>query len=177
MNISLLTLDFETCFAAVHEAIAWEQRSVTVYGKTHPQPRLTKWYGEVPYCYSGLRWEPAPMPALLDRIRQVVERQAGAKFNSVLCNLYRDGQDSVGWHADDEPLFGGDPVVGSVSYGAPRLFKLRRNDKTASRDIILLDSQLLVMGRSIQKDWQHCIPKTAQAVGPRINLTFRQIVL
>jgi len=157
-------------------AIEWAQRSVRVFGKVHPQPRLTRWYGEAPYKYSGLMWEPSQMPAIVETICAQVERLTGERFNSVLCNLYRDGSDSVGWHADDEPVFGGDPVVASVTIGAARLFKLRRNDGAASQDVMLGDGSLFVMGRGVQRDWKHSIPKTAKPCGERINLTFRQTV-
>lgn len=164
-------------FAQLQEAIEFEQRSVRVFGKTHPQPRLTKWYGEVPYSYSGLTWPVAPMPALLDRIRQRLEARLGEQFNSVLCNLYRDGSDCVGWHSDNEAIFGGDPCVASLSYGAARTFKLREKaDHTNRSDIRVVDSTLIFMGWGVQSTWEHSVPRTKRPVGPRINLTFRQTV-
>lgn len=177
MNITLLPLGIIVAYEHVKAAIAWEQRSVTVYGKTYPQPRLTKWYGDAPYVYSGLAWEPAPMPALLQTIKARVETLAKEPFNSVLCNLYRDGNDSVGWHADDEPIFGGDPVVASVSFGATRVFQLRGNKaKKVERSYNLEDGSLLVMGKGVQPNFKHCLAKTSKPVGPRINLTFRRTV-
>lgn len=179
MNVTLTTIGEPVDFTTLRQAIEWEQRSVTVFGKTHPQPRLTRWYGDVPYVYSGLSWEPAPMPPLVDTIRQKVETIAGERFNSVLCNLYRHGGDSVGWHADDEPIFGGDPIVASVSFGATRTFKVRPNKDRSQHDATsfsLTDGSLLIMGRGIQKHYKHCIPETAQKVGERINLTFRLTV-
>jgi alkylated DNA repair dioxygenase AlkB len=165
-------------YAELRGTIPWVQRSVTVWGKTYPQPRLTRWYGTVPYVYSGLSWEPAPMPPLVDRIRERVELLSGAGFNSVLCNLYRDGQDCVGWHADDEPIFGGDPIVASVSFGAPRTFKLRPNKGKAKDEVsyVLSDGQLFVMGKGVQRAWKHSIPRTEKPCGERINLTFRLTV-
>lgn len=176
MNVKLTSLGEPVEYDGLRDAITWEQRSVTVFGKTHPQPRLTRWYGNVPYVYSGLTWAPARMPALLDRIRERIESVTHERFNSVLCNLYRGGSDGVGWHADDEPVFGGDPVVASVSFGAARTFKLRRNDGADAREYLLTDGSLLVMGCGIQRDWKHSIPKTAKPVGERINLTFRLTV-
>lgn len=159
----------------LREAIDFVQREVTVYGKSHPQPRLTKWYGPVPYRYSGLTWEPCPMPALLEQIRGDMEALAGTPLNSVLCNLYRDGSDCVGWHADDEPIFGGDPVVTSLSFGATRRFKVRsKANLKAVTNFNLTDGSLLIMGRGVQRYYQHSIPRTKKPVGPRINLTFRQ---
>ena len=174
MNVSLSPLGVEVSYPALREEVQWAQREVRVYGKVHPQPRLTRWYGAVPYLYSGLSWEPCPMPALVEAIRLRVEAISGEAFNSCLCNLYRDGSDHVGWHADDEALFGGDPVVGSVSFGATRTFKLRRNDGTEAREFALTDGTLLVMGLGVQRDYKHTIPKTARPVGERINLTFRR---
>lgn len=176
MTFALHAVDLPVDFAEVKGAIAWEQRSVRVYGKLHAQPRLTRWYGDVGYTYSGLPWEAARMPPLVATIRDRVQALTGESFNSVLCNLYRDGRDSVGWHADDEPIFGGDPVVASVSFGAPRLFKLRRNDGTDARDVMLEDRQVLVMHKGTQLAWKHCIPKTAKPCGERINITFRRTI-
>ncbi len=163
-------------YQELRAAIAWAQRSVKVFGQVHPQPRLTRWYGAVPYQYSGLSWEPEPMPAIVDRLRQRVELLAKASFNSALCNLYRDGSDCVGYHADDEPVFGGDPIVASVSFGAARLFKLRRNDGSDKQQFVLGDGTLFIMGRGVQKEWKHSIPKSKKPTGERINLTFRQTV-
>lgn len=178
MDIQLLPLlpDDPVDYATLRSAVEWAQREVTVYGKVYPQPRLTRWYGEVPYKYSGLSWAPRPMPALIASIRQRVEAASGRPFNSCLCNLYRDGSDCVGYHADDEPLFGGDPIVASVSFGATRTFKLRRNDGTDKREFLLSDGQLLIMGRGIQREWKHSIPKSKKPTGERINLTFRLTV-
>ncbi len=173
MNIE--TFDFGTLdFEQLKQSIEFVQRSVVVYGTTYPQPRLTKWYGPVGYAYSGLEWPPAPMPELLQGIQARVETLVGMPFNSVLCNLYRDGSDCVGWHADDEAIFGGDPVVASLSFGATRTFKVRKNDDHSVRqDFELRDGMLLVMGKGVQPGYKHSIPKTKKPVGARINLTFR----
>ena len=121
MNVIHTRAFDSTPLPLVREAIDWQQRSVVVYGKAHPQPRLTRWYGPRPYPYSGLTWPAAPFPGVLLELAEKVSQAAGVRFDSVLCNLYRDGQDCVGWHADDEPLFGPDPVVASLSYGAAGL--------------------------------------------------------
>lgn len=174
-NIQLLgfgSVDFNT----LRSSVDFVQRSVRVYGKEYPQPRLTRWYGPVPYLYSGLRWESSPLPSLLETIRERVETVTGERFNSVLCNLYRGGQDCVSWHADDEPLFGGDPIVASLSFGASRLFKVRhKQDHSQKMDYVLHDGSLLVMGRGVQPSWQHALPRTKAILGERINLTFRQV--
>lgn len=160
-------------FAALRTGIDWQQRTVTVYGKEHPQPRRTRWYGPTAYVYSNLRWEAQAMPTLLENLRQRIEARTGERFNSVLCNLYRDGADCVGWHSDDEPIFGLDPVVASLSFGASRDFQLRSKDKSVRKSYTLTDGSLLVMGRGVQGAWQHSIPRTKKVTGERINLTFR----
>lgn len=162
------------------EAVAWEQRSISLFGKTHPQPRLTAWYGdpEARYAYSGLAWEPKPwLPALAD-LRQRVEAAAGCRFNSVLLNLYRDGRDSMGWHSDDEPELGPAPTIASLSLGAERRFRLRpRAGMMAAKPfgVDLPHGSLLLMHPPTQAEWQHALPKTARPVGPRLNLTFRWV--
>lgn len=164
-------------YAALRKAIAFEQRSVTVYGKTYPQPRLTKWYGFVPYMYSGLTWPACRMPQLLVELAIKAREMTGGRFNSVLCNLYRDGNDGVGWHSDDEALFGLDPDVGSLSYGATRDFKVRRKDNhKVIQTFQLKEGDLLYMPAGFQREWQHTIPTTKKPVGERINLTFRRTV-
>lgn len=165
-----------TPFEAVRDAVDWQQKSVTVYGKEHAQPRLTRWYGLVPYTYSNLRWEADPMPSLLVELAAKVGSECSVKFNSVMCNLYRDGKDSVGWHADDEPIFGDAPVVASLSYGGTRKFQLRHNKTREVLNFFLGQGDLLVMGSEVQTSWQHSIPRTSKSVGPRINLTFRKTV-
>lgn len=160
--------------AALRASIDWQQRSVRVFGKAHPQPRLTCWYGPCSYAYSGLTWEPRRMPEPIARLRDACERITGERFDSVLCNLYRDGSDTVGWHADDEPLFGDDPVVASLSFGAARKFAMKRRDGSGHCSYVLGHGDLLVMGRGVQPDWLHSVPRTRRHVGERINLTFRQ---
>lgn len=181
-NVTLSRFAMPVDYAELRRAVDWAERWVRVYGKNHPQPRLTRWYGEVPYTYSGLTWDADPMPPLLASIRTEVEFQTGERFNSVLCNLYRGGQDCIGWHADDEPIFGGDPVVASLSFGAARVFKLRRSGPH-HRDVPpvvrawrLDPGSLLVMGRGVQTEWEHSVPRTREPVGERINLTFRRTV-
>ena len=153
----------------------WREESVVVYGKRHLQPRLTAWYGDASYTYSGLRLEPLPWTALLLELRGAVEASCGKRFNSVLLNRYRDERDSMGMHSDDEAELGKDPVIASLSYGATRNFILRhKRDKRTVR-LPLEDGSLLVMGGQLQKNWLHGINKSTRALGERINLTFRYI--
>lgn len=155
----------------------WEQRVMRLGGRAVPQPRLTAWYGERAYTYSGVTHEPAPwLPELAD-LRARLWTLTGHRFNSVLLNLYRCGADSVGMHADNERGLGPDPVIASVSLGATRTFKMQHaTDRREKFSLALAHGSLLVMGRGVQAQWRHGIPKTTASVGMRINLTFREMV-
>ena len=164
--------------------VAWEQRSIRIFGQEIPQPRLTAWYGdaEARYTYSGLAWEPRPWLPALQALRQRLEAATDARYNSVLLNLYRDGRDSMGWHADDEPELGSAPTIASLSLGAPRRFRLRpyragprAGLAHAPVGLDLPNGSLLLMRGPTQRHWQHALPKTARPVGPRLNLTFRWV--
>jgi alkylated DNA repair dioxygenase AlkB len=118
-----------------------------------------------------LPWTPE-----LQRIRQRVEELTAHRYNSVLLNLYRDGRDGMGWHADDEPELGREPVIASVSLGATRRFKLRhRRSRIAASALDLAHGDLLLMAGQTQHEYAHAVPKTARPVGERVNLTFRWI--
>lgn len=170
----VLEIDVET----VRQAISWEHRSVKVYGKVYPQPRLTKWYGPVPYKYSNLEMSAEGMPELLIYLKGVAETLTKESYNSVMCNLYRDGKDTVGWHSDNEPIFGPEgTAVASLSFGATRNFKLRPLDKSELYSIPLEHSSLLFMPRGTQALWEHTIPRTKTTTGLRVNLTFRSVPL
>ena len=163
-------------FAELLEAIPWEQRSVQMFGKSVPQPRLVAWFGEgEPYVYSGLRLEPHPWLPLLVELRQICEELADASFNSGLANLYRDGKDTVAWHADDEPELGEHPTIASMSLGAVRRFDLRHRDTRETIRTELPAGSVLVMSGESQSAWVHQIPRTAKVSEPRINLTFRWV--
>jgi alkylated DNA repair dioxygenase AlkB len=151
----------------------WRADTVVVYGKRHLQPRLTAWYGEASYTYSGLTLRPLPLTPLLEQLRTAVEQATGRRYNSVLLNYYRDGADSMGMHSDDEPELGPQPVIASLSYGATRTFILRHKRSKRTVKLDLTDGSLLLMAGTLQAHWQHGINKTAKLVGPRLNLTFR----
>jgi len=154
----------------------WREESVVVYGKRHLQPRLTAWYGDASYTYSGLRLEPLRWTALLLEIRAAVEAACGQRFNSVLLNRYRNERDSMGMHSDDEAELGNDPAIASLSYGATRTFILRhKRDKRTVR-LPLEDGSLLLMSGQLQSNWLHGINKSTRPLGERLNLTFRYIV-
>lgn len=150
-----------------------------MFGRWVDSPRLSCWIGDAgaSYRYSGQSFEPHPWPDALLPLRGRLRQELGIDFNSVLANLYRDGRDAMGWHSDDEPELGPEPVIASVSLGAARRFVLRRrDDHTVRKEFRLEPGSLLVMRGNSQRDWQHALPRTAKPVGPRINLTFRRIV-
>jgi alkylated DNA repair dioxygenase AlkB len=164
---------------ALIETIAWRQEAITMFGKAIAQPRLTAWYGDegAVYTYSNLTNHPLEWTPALLVIKARAEETAQTKFNSVLLNYYRDGQDSMGWHQDNEPELGENPVIASVSFGAPRRFQFRHK-KRKDLDTITIELEhgsLLIMQGTTQTYWKHQLPKTAQDIGARINLTFRLI--
>tara|TARA_B110001454_G_scaffold208832_1_gene221729 strand:- start:1452 stop:2081 length:630 start_codon:yes stop_codon:yes gene_type:complete len=165
--------------ALLIQEIPWRQERITLFGKAHMQPRLICWMGdpECVYRYSGKSWEPERWHPRVNDLRARVEAYADTRFNSVLLNYYRDGQDSMGFHSDNEPELGAQPVIASLSLGATRTMHLRhRYDRRISTQRLLLtDGSLLVMRGNSQRDWKHAIPKSRMVSGARINLTFRSI--
>jgi alkylated DNA repair dioxygenase AlkB len=159
---------------------AWQQDRITLYRKSIALPRLTAWYGDpgLAYTYSGIRMEPRAWSPALRSVKARVEALCGQAFTSVLLNQYRHGQDGMAWHSDDEPELGTDPLIASVSFGATRRFRLRRKPHAkGSRPLAvdLLTGSCLVMSGRTQALWEHALAKTRKPVGPRVNLTFRQI--
>jgi alkylated DNA repair dioxygenase AlkB len=153
----------------------WREETVIVYGKRHLQPRLSAWHGDKGYRYSGLSLPPQAFTPLLAAIRDAVESVTGRPYNSVLLNYYRDGRDSMGMHSDDEPELGPEPAIASLSFGATRHFILRHKSSKETLKLPLTDGSLLFMAGTMQANWMHGINKTAKPLGPRINLTFRNI--
>ncbi|MAN80452.1 MAG: alpha-ketoglutarate-dependent dioxygenase AlkB [Rhodospirillaceae bacterium] len=169
--------DADALFDRVMAEVDWKQETLALFGRRIPQPRLSAWYGDAAYAYSGLHLDPRPWPPVLADLRRRCAEIAGAAFNSVLANLYRDGADSMDWHADDEASLGPAPVIASISLGAPRRFQMRRKDKRGEAVCTELgNGDVLVMSGRCQADWLHRVPKTKKPVGPRINLTFRNVV-
>jgi alkylated DNA repair dioxygenase AlkB len=170
--------DAQTLFDALHRELAWDRESIVLFGRSVEVPRLSVCYGDdgVEYRYSSVthaarRW-PDRLGALRDRLQCAVR----LRFNFVLANLYRDGGDSMGWHADDERELGARPVIASISLGATRTFKLRARDGSRRRTALNLESgSLLLMWGCSQRVWQHSVPKVRADVGRRINLTFRDV--
>jgi alkylated DNA repair dioxygenase AlkB len=159
-------------------AIAWREESLLMFGRRIRVPRLCAWYGDngVAYRYSHTAHEAEPWPPVVRQVRDTLHRRLGIRFNFVLANLYRDGNDAIGWHADDERELGAFPCIASLSFGAPRRFCLRGRGPERRRVSILLEpGSLLVMWGTSQHDWQHSVPRSRSVVGPRVNLTFRTV--
>ncbi len=173
------TAEADRYFKELRNADHWRQETIQMYGKSTPIPRLTAWYGDPNqiYTYSGIRMSPLPWSEVMSELRKRVEKAAETIFNSALLNLYRDGRDSVAWHADDEPELGDQPVIGSVSLGATRRFQFGqpKDRPSVKHSIDLEHGDVLVMSGDVQQSWAHQVPKTKRPVGPRINLTFRRI--
>lgn len=162
------------------EDVPWRAEEIVLWGKAIIQPRLTAWYGDpgCAYSYSGIRLEPLPWSATLCDLRRRIEAAAGERFNSVLLNYYRNEQDSVGFHSDDEPELGSCPVIASLSLGAERVFvmKHKRQRKLPPVRLALASGSLLLMKGDTQHCWRHGVPKETRPCGPRVNLTFRRLL-
>lgn len=161
------------------ETLPWEQPEVSVYGKRHKVPRLTAFYGDkgVAYRYSGHSHSAPGWPATLHSLKERIDTVTQTGFNTVLLNWYRDGSDTMGFHADDEAELGLHPVIASLSLGGDRRFVIKRRDNNKIRhELVLQGGSLLIMAGRFQAEWLHAVPKDARANKGRINLTFRQVL-
>jgi alkylated DNA repair dioxygenase AlkB len=167
-------------FEKLRRDTPWVHEEVVVWGKKHLQPRLTAWYGDPgrSYTYSGTVMHPLPWTDLLLSLKRELEELVEERFNSVLLNLYRNQNDRMGFHSDNEPSLGPDPTIASLSYGATRtlIFKHKRRKDIPPKPLKLTSGSLLLMKGATQRNWNHGINKEAVPIGPRINLTFRNII-
>jgi len=169
----------DTYFDHFKREVPWQQDNIKVFGKIYPQPRLTALYGNTgkAYSYSNITMQPHDFTDVLLEIKRKIESKTDVIFTTCLLNLYRDGKDSNGWHADNEKELGIDPVIASLTLGQERYFHLKhRKDKSLKRKLLLEHGSLLLMKGTTQHHWLHQIPKTEKTMGERINLTFRVIV-
>ena len=162
-------------FAWLQTHIPWHQETI----RGHPAPRLNAWVADVgiDYRYSGTvnrgnGWSDE-MRAILHHVQTI----SGQRFNSVLLNRYRTGQDSMGYHTDAEPELGPDPAVATLSFGATRRFNIKHQQSSETLPFDLMDGSLLVMGGTSQHFWKHALPKTTKPIGERISLTFRWVIV
>jgi alkylated DNA repair dioxygenase AlkB len=159
-------------------AVHWQTEFIRMFGKTYKVPRKVAWHGDVGavYRYAGVDHEPSPWFPVLEGLRERVAELAGAPFNSVLLNRYRDGNDCMGWHRDNERELGDQPVIASVSLGAERRFDLRHVTTKEQVSCLLPVGSVLVMDGPLQSMWQHRLPRAKKVTEPRINLTFRFVL-
>lgn len=162
-------------------SINWRQEEIKLYGKVYTVPRKTAWYGYpgLNYTYSGIKCNPEPWtPELMEIKKDIESFHPGQDFNSVLLNMYRDGNDKVSWHSDDEKELGKNPTIASVSLGASRRFDLKHKEDPNDRlEIELKSGSLIIMKGELQHFWLHQIPQQKKIAAPRINLTYRTIKL
>ena len=168
--------DWSAIMKALSDTVPWQVEKARIFGRELLVPRLTAWFGDAAYTYSGVSHQPAALPPIVQRLRARAEALSGGSFNAVLLNQYRDGSDSVGWHSDDEASLGEHPTIASLSLGANRTFKFRHNVTKRTISLELKSGQWLIMTGKTQAFWQHQVPKTAKPVQARINLTFRHML-
>ncbi len=167
-----------TLFNRLYGSLPWRQGKVTFFGKTFATPRLESLHviDGKSYQYSGNTLVSQPFTEELDAVKNKIEAACGETFNCVLANLYRDGKDSNGWHADNEKELGRNPIIASISLGAERRFDMKHTATGVTKQLLLPHGSLLIMGGSMQHHWKHCIAKSKKVLEPRINLTFRTLV-
>jgi alkylated DNA repair dioxygenase AlkB len=167
-------------FLELQKSLAWRQEPIWMFGKKVMQPRLTALYGnsDQPYSYSGISMDALNWTSLLEEIRNKIQEFTGLNFTHVLCNFYRDGNDSMGWHRDNESVLGINPAIASITFGATRLFQIRHYESKMNKlDVSLTHGSLLMMTGESQHYWEHQLPKTKKVSSPRINLTFRKLLV
>lgn len=164
-------------YAYLLNSIPWKQQNIKLFGKEIPQPRLTAFFAEkgISYTYSGLQLQSNSFLSEIQKLKEQIEKNSEINFNTCLANLYRDGKDSMGWHADDEKVLGENPVIASISLGGVRRFQWKHKTKSLKEELALEHGNLLLMKGSMQYFWKHQLPKTTKQISPRINLTFRKI--
>ena len=166
-------------FNTLRKEIQWQQDNIKLFGKTYKQPRLTALYAEneKPYSYSNITMYPESFFKELEQVKSDIEEKIAHKFTTCLANLYRTGNDSNGWHSDNEKELGHNPVIASLSLGATRSFQLKhKTDSTQWFNIELPSGSLLIMKGTTLEFWKHQIPQTKKHLGDRMNLTFRTIL-
>jgi len=173
----IASVESANLFTQLNEETPWEMPEMVMFGKKYPQAGFSTWFTDtsVSYVYSGITRTPHALTPVLHGVMNQCALASGAEYNSVLVNLYRDGNDSVSWHSDNEEINGSEPTIASVSLGATRRFDLRHKESGETVRVDLEDGSLLVMSGLSQLCWVHQIAKTKSKVGPRINLTFRRV--
>lgn len=174
-----LSYDVATaCFEALQNELPWRQDAIKLFGKSVNIPRLQSWHGDAhcTYTYSNLTMAPNPWTETLSMLRDKCEDISGTAFNSVLANWYRNGQDSMSLHADDEPELGINPTIASLTLGEGRPFVFKHKETKARFTQVLEHGSVLIMAGTTQSHYVHGIAKTTKSIGGRINLTFRHLI-
>ena len=158
----------------------WVQNDIVIFGKKYKIPRLNDWYGSVDMNYSNINFEAKPLTKTLDQIRKKIEKETSSNYNSVLMNLYRNGNDSMGWHSDDENIYNPIAPIASLSLGGSRLMKFKKKIKKGlgkkTLKLRLDTGDLIIMKYPTQEMLKHAIPKSPMNIDERINLTFRSVI-
>jgi alkylated DNA repair dioxygenase AlkB len=173
----LSSLEADDWFTFLKNKVNFQSGEIKLFGKTYAKPRLEAFYAEneLTYSYSGKQMKTQPFIDEIEELKKRIESLSDLDFNAVLINLYRNGMDSNGWHADDEKELGEDPCIASISLGAERIFELKHNQTKKKIKLKLEHGSLLCMMQGSQKYWKHQLPKDKAINEPRINLTFRKI--
>lgn len=171
--------DSHELFQVLYNDLPWKGGEIKIFGKTHEIPRKQVLFADegFHYSYSGKELTVSKWNDTVLKIKHKIEENYNCDFNACLANLYRDGMDSNGWHADNEKELGKNPVIGSISLGATRVFKLKHQSTNEKMDFELTAGSLLIMGGEMQHFWKHQVPKTKKITEPRINMTFRKLIL
>jgi len=169
-------IDWAAIARTLIDTMPWQVETARLFGREMAVPRMTAWFGDAAYRYSGILHQPAPFPLVIQNLCERAQELSGASFNAVLLNLYRNGRDSVGWHSDHEAGLGDCPIIASLSLGAERRFQFRHRTTKETISLALKSGDWLIMAGQTQRFWLHQVPKTASQVDPRVNLTFRHML-
>ena len=166
-------------FNQLNNTIEWKNDEVIIFGKLIKTSRKVAWYASsnIEYTYSNISKKAEPFTPELLSLKQIVEQKTGEKYNACLLNLYQNGNEGMGWHSDDEKMLEPLASIASLSFGADRKFSLKHQQNNQTVSVKLENGSLLEMKDKTQLFWKHSLPKTTKVIGPRINLTFRKMVV
>ena len=166
-------------FNELNDTIAWKNDEVLIFGKLIITNRKVAWYAtsNIDYTYSNISKKALPFTPTLLSLKQIIEQKTGETYNACLLNLYENGSEGMGWHSDDEKELEPLASIASLSLGSERKFSLKHKQNKQTVSVILENGSLLEMKNETQLFWKHALPKTTKVLGPRINLTFRKMVI
>lgn len=175
----LNTAESQYYYQRLLEDIPWKNDEAIVFGKHYITKRKVAWFGDTnfKYTYSGVTKQAHLWTPDLVALKELVTQLSGQTYNSCLLNLYHSGEEGMAWHSDGEKTLLDNGAIASMTLGAERKFSFKHKNTQQRIDILLEHGSLLVMQGEIQKHWLHRLPPTKKVQSPRINLTFRTIVL